>query len=347
MMNIYNSPLTDHRNRDANNMKLIIITMVTMIILAIPTLAMADPIVIRFSHIVPENTPKGKMALKFKELIEKRMPERVNVKIFPNGELYSDSSVLLAMQLGNVEMASPSLSKFTQFTKQLQVFDLPFLFKDMAAVERFQESVSGQKLLTSMEKKLIVGLGYLHNGMKQLSANQPIKSPSDVVGKVFRIMNSDVLEAQFEAVDAIPLKKPYEEVFSLLQSEAVDGQENSWSNIYTKRFYEVQDYITESNHGVLDYLVVTSAEFWYGLPEILRNDIKLALDEAISYGNNIAAIQAEEDRQKIIDSAKSQLISLSSEERQRWIDAMSSVWKMFEQDIGKDLIDSAKKANQE
>ena len=132
-----------------------------------------------------------------------------------------------------------------------------------------------------------------------------------------------------------------------MQSEAVDGQENSWSNIYTKRFYEVQDYITESNHGVLDYLVVTSAEFWYGLPEILRIDIKLALDEAISYGNNIAAIQAEEDRQKIIDSAKSQLISLSNEERQRWIDAMSSVWKMFEQDIGKDLIDSAKKANQE
>jgi C4-dicarboxylate-binding protein DctP len=300
-----------------------------------------------FSHIVPENTSKGKMALKFKELIEKRLPGKVSVKIFPNGELYSDSSVLKAMQLGNVEMSAPSLSKFTQFTKQLQVFDLPFLFKDMAAVERFQQSVTGQKLLSSMENKLIVGLGYLHNGMKQLSSNQSIKSPSDVVGKVFRIMNSDVLEAQFESVDAIPLKKPYSETFSLLQSKAVDGQENSWSNIYAKKMFEVQDYITESNHGVLDYLVVTSAEFWYGLPERLRNDIKSALDEAISYGNNIAAIKAEEYRQKIIDSGKTQLISLSNEERQRWIDAMTSVWKMFEQDIGKDLIDAAVKSNQE
>jgi len=166
----------------------------------------------------------------------KRIPERISVRIFPNEELYSNRTVLLPMQLGNVEMAAPSLSVFTQFTKKLQVFDLPFLFKDMASVERFQQSVAGQKLLSSMENKLMVGLGYLHNGMKQLSSNQPIKRPSDIVGKVFRIMNSDVLEVQFEAVDAIPLKKPFEEVFTLLQSKSVDGQENSWSNIYAKFF---------------------------------------------------------------------------------------------------------------
>jgi len=318
-----------------------------MITLALPSPVIADPIIIRFSHVVPENTPKGKMAIKFKELIDKRLAGRVSVQIFPNGKLYSDSTVLVAMQLGNLEMAAPSLSVFTQFTKQLQVFDLPFLFKDMAAVERFQQSVAGQKLLSSMDKELMVGLGYLHNGMKQLSANDLIKSPSDVVGKIFRIMDSDVLEAQFEAVDAIPLKKPYEEVFALLENKSVDGQENSWSNIYAKRFFEVQNYITESNHGVLDYLVVTSAEFWYGLPEILRSEIKSAIDEAINYGNNIAAIKAEEDRKKIIDSGKIQLIYLSSEERQHWVDAMTSVWKMFEQDIGKDLIDAAVKANQE
>jgi len=345
-VNIEASPFTIHQNRDAYSMKLLFLTIVTLTVLALPAPAMADPIVIRFSHVVPENTPKGKMAIKFKELIEQRMPERVSVEIYPNGKLYSDSSVLLAMQLGNVEMAAPTVSKFTQFTKKLQVFDLPFLFKDMASVERFQQSIAGQKLLSSMENELIVGLGYLHNGMKQLSANQAIKSPSDVVGKVFRIMNSDVLEAQFEAVDAIPLKKNYEEVFSLLQSKAVFGQENSWSNIYAKKFFEVQNYITESNHGVLGYLVVTSAEFWYGLPENLREDIKLALDEAISYGNKISAIKAEEDRKKIIDSGKSKLVSLSSEERQVWINAMTSVRKMFEQDIGKDLIDSAVKANQ-
>ena len=197
--------------------------------------AEARPIEIKFSHVVAENTPKGQMALKFKELAEQRLPGKVEVKIYPNSQLYTDSAVLQALQLGDVEIAAPALSKFQKYNSQLQVFDLPFLFDDMAAVDRFQKSPEGQKLLNSMTSKMLVGLGYLHNGMKQLSSNDPIRVPADIAGKKFRIMTSDVLQAQYEAVHAIPLKKPFSEVFTLLQTRAIDGQESPWSNTYASK----------------------------------------------------------------------------------------------------------------
>ncbi|SIQ83083.1 DctP family TRAP transporter solute-binding subunit [Marinobacterium stanieri] len=250
--------------------------------------AAAAPIELKFSHVVAENTPKGQMALKFRDLVAERMGDKVEVKVFPNSQLFGDNKVLEAMLLGDVQMAAPSLSKFQKYTKSLQVFDLPFLFKDMEAVERFQQSDKGQELLNSLRKRGLVGLGYLHNGMKQLSANDPLRVPADAAGKKFRIMTSDVLQAQFEQVDAVPLKKPFSEVFTLLQTKAIDGAENPWSNIYSKKFHEVQPYITETNHGVLDYLVVTSAEFWNGLDDDVRAELKKALDESIAYGNSIS-----------------------------------------------------------
>jgi len=249
------------------------------------------------------------------------------------------------MILGDVQMAAPSLSKFKKYTKSLQIFDLPFLFKDMAAVEKFQQGPVGQKLLMATKKKGLIGLGYLHNGLKQLSANSPLRVPADAKGKKFRIMSSDVLAAQFQAVGAMPLKKPFSEVFTLLQTKAIDGQENSWSNIYSKKFYEVQPYITESNHGVLDYFVITSAEFWMGLPDDVRTVLKKDLDEAIGFGNKIAAEKAIGDRQKIVDSKRSTIIELTDAERQLWVDAMKPVWKQFEDQIGKEYIDAAVAAN--
>ena len=219
--------------------------------------AQAEEIVIKFSHVVAENTPKGQMANKFKELVEQRLAGKVKVEVYPNSQLFGDNKVLEAMLLGDVQLAAPSLSKFKRYTKKLQLYDLPFLFNDMAAVEQFQQGSAGQELLNSMTKKGILGLGYLHNGMKQLSSSQPLKVPADAKNLKFRIMSSDVLAAQFEAVDAVPLKKPFSEVFTLLQTKAIDGQENTWSNIYSKKFFEVQPYITESNHGVLDYMVVS------------------------------------------------------------------------------------------
>ena len=182
-----------------------------------PVSSIAGPVEIKFSHVVAENTPKGLMAEKFKELVEERLPGKVKVSVYPNSQLFNDNKVLEAMLLGDVQMAAPSLSKFQSFTKKLQVFDLPFLFRDIDAVDRFQQSETGQELLGSLKKRGLVGLGYLHNGMKQLSSNEAIVTPGQISGKKFRIMTSDVLQAQFEQVDAIPLKKPFSEVFTLLQ----------------------------------------------------------------------------------------------------------------------------------
>ncbi len=309
--------------------------------------AIAEPIVIKFSHVVAENTPKGQMANKFKALVEERLAGKVKVEVFPNSQLFGDNKVLEAMLLGDVQMAAPSLSKFKRYTKKLQLFDLPFLFNDLKAVERFQQSPEGQKLLSATSKKGIVGLGYLHNGMKQLSASKPLRVPEDAKNLKFRIMSSDVLAAQFKALGAMPLKKPFSEVFTLLQTKAIDGQENTWSNIYSKKFYEVQPYITESNHGVLDYMVVTSAEFWKSLPDDIRTEVKKALDEAIALGNKVAYEKSVADRQAIIDSGRSEVITLTPEQRAKWVAVMKPVWKQFEDQIGKDLIDAAWAANKE
>ncbi|WP_135074955.1 TRAP transporter substrate-binding protein [Terasakiella sp. SH-1] len=305
----------------------------------------ADPIVIKLSHVVAENTPKGQMANKFRDLVSERLGGKVEVEVYPSSQLYGDNKVLEAMLLGDVQIAAPSLSKFKKYTKKLQLFDLPFLFKDMAAAERFQQGPAGQKLLSSMKKKGILGLGYLHNGMKQISASKPLRVPADASGLKFRIMSSDVLSAQFEAVDAVPLKKPFSEVFTLLQTKAIDGQENTWSNIYSKKFFEVQDYITASDHGLIDYLVVTSTEFWDSLPSDIRGDVKQALDEAIEHGNMIAAQKATGDRKAIEKSGRSKILDLSDAERQQWVDAMKPVWSQFEGAVGKDLLDAAIAAN--
>lgn len=313
--------------------------------LAAPIANAEDPIVIKFSHVVAENTPKGQAATKFKELVEERLGDKVVVEVYPNAQLYGDNKVIEAMLLGDVQIAAPALSKFQKYTPVLQIYDLPFLFDDIEAVDRFQQGPAGQKMLTSMEDKGILGLGYLHNGMKQLSASKPIRVPADIDGLKFRIMTSDVLAEQFEAVDALPVKKPFSEVFTLLQTKAIDGQENTWSNIYSKKFFEVQPYITHTDHGLLDYLVITSSEFWNSLPDDVRPEVKKALDEAVAYGNKVALDKAESDKQLIAESGRTEIIELTPEERKKWVEAMKPVWKKFEDDIGKENIDAAVAAN--
>lgn len=313
------------------------------IVLAAPA-AMAQ-IVIKFSHVVKEvGHPKGEAAALFAKRVNERMAGRVKIEVYPNSQLFNDDKVLEAMLLGDVQMAAPSLSKFEQYTKKFRIFDLPFLFDDIDAVDRFQSSKAGQNLLRSMESKGLVGLGYWHNGMKQISANKPLLVPEDAKGLKFRVQQSDVLVAQFKQLGASPQKMAFKEVYGALQTGVVDGQENTWSNIYTKKFFEVQDGITESNHGLIDYLVVTSKEFWEGLPDDIRTELEQILAEVTAERNGLATEINMQNRQKILD-AGSEIRQLTSEQREQWRKAMLPVWNQFEGDIGKDLIDAAMTAN--
>ncbi len=308
--------------------------------------ARAGEIVIKFSHVVsPTNHPKGVGAQLFADCVNERLKGKARVEVYPNSQLYNDNKVLEALLLGDVQMAAPSLSKFERFTKKYRVFDLPFLFKNIEAVDRFQKSEVGQKLLHAMDDKGLVGLAYWHNGMKQLSANRPLLWPEDAKGLKFRIQQSDVLQAQFEALGAVPQKMAFSEVYGALQQGVVDGQENTWTNIYTKKFYEVQDGITETNHGLIDYLVVTSKEFWDGLPDDVRAGVKQCLDEATAKEQAMAGKLNEEAKAKII-AAGTVVRELTPEQREAWVKAMKPVWEKFKGDIGEDVIQAALAANQ-
>ncbi|UXY51461.1 C4-dicarboxylate TRAP substrate-binding protein DctP [Pseudomonas tohonis] len=306
----------------------------------------ADPIVIKFSHVVAEHTPKGQGALLFKKLAEERLAGKVKVEVYPNSSLFGDGKEMEALLLGDVQMIAPSLAKFEQYTKQVQLFDLPFLFNDIQAVDRFQLSPEGQGLLKSMESKNITGLGYWHNGMKQLSANKPLREPKDARGLKFRVQASAVLEEQFKAVRANPRKMSFAEVYQGLQTGVVNGAENPWSNIYSQKMHEVQKYITESNHGVLDYMLITNTQFWNGLPPDVRSELEKITQEVTVEVNKQAEALNQGDKQRIIDAKTSEIIELTPEQRNEWRDAMKPVWKKFEGEIGADLIKAAEAANQ-
>ena len=308
--------------------------------------AWAQPMVIKFSHVVAEATPKGQAALKFKEVAEKLLPGKVEVQVFPSSQLFGDAKELEALLLGDVQFIAPSLSKFDRYTKKIQLFDLPFLFDDIEAVDRFQHSAQGKSLLDSMLGNGLKGLGYWHNGMKQLSTDKDkLKRPEDAKGLKFRIQPSDVLEAQFRAIGANPQKMAFSEVYQALQTGVVDGQENTWSNIYSQKFYEVQKTIAQTNHGVIDYMVITNAKWWNGLPPDIRNGLQKAMDEATAYGNGIANQFNERDRKRIAEAGKARIQELSKDDVAAWRKAMAPVWKKFEGDIGDDLIQAALKSN--
>ncbi len=305
------------------------------------------PIIIKFSHVVAEATPKGQGAVRFKEVAEKLLPGKVQVQVFPSSQLFGDGKEIEAVLLGDVQIIAPSLSKFDRYTKKVQLFDLPFLFDDLDSVDRFQQSADGKQLLDSMTSKGIKGLAYWHNGMKQLSDNKDqLERPEDVKGLKFRIQASDVLEAQFRALGANPQKLSFSEVYQALQTGVVDGQENTWSNIFSQKIYEVQKTIAETNHGVIDYMVVTNAKWWNGLPQDIRKGLEQAMQEATQHANKLANDINLRDRKLIADAGKAKIQALTKDDLAAWRTAMQPVWKKFEGAIGKDLIDAAQKANQ-
>ncbi|AMO75029.1 TRAP transporter substrate-binding protein [Pseudomonas citronellolis] len=304
------------------------------------------PVVIKFAHVVADNTPKGQGALLFKKLVEERLPGKVRVEVYPNSSLFGDGKEMEALLLGDVQMLAPSLAKFEQYAKPLQIFDLPFLFDDMAAVDRFQAGPAGRKLLTSMEDKGITGLAYWHNGLKVMSANKPLREPRDARGLKFRVQASAVLEEQFKAVRANPRKMSFAEVYQGLQTGVVNGTENTWSNYESQKVNEVQKYMTESDHGLIDYMVITNTRFWNGLPADIRTQLQAILDEVTVSVNQHAEKLNQDAKKAIAASGTSEIIELTPQQRADWREAMQPVWKKFEGDIGADLIKAAQDANQ-
>ncbi|MEL6886798.1 MAG: DctP family TRAP transporter solute-binding subunit [Pseudomonadota bacterium] len=302
-------------------------------------------VVIKFSHVTnTDKHPKGIAA----SLLESRVNEEMNGKacmeVFPNSTLYNDNQVLEAMLQGDVQLAAPSLSKFEQFTKQFRIFDLPFMFENIDAVDAFQASETGQAMKESMVKRGLLGLGFWHNGMKQMSANVPLISPSDANGLKFRVQSSDVLKAQMAAIGGSPQPMAFSEVYGALQTGVVDGQENTWSNIYGKKFFEVQDGITETNHGIIDYLLVTNVDWWEGLDADVRDQLATIIDEVTVTRNSEAFAVNQQNKQAILD-AGGVVRELTPEQRAEWVAVMSPVWDQFKDDVGQENIDAAQAIN--
>jgi C4-dicarboxylate-binding protein DctP len=272
------------------------------------------------------------------------MNGKMCMEVFPNSTLYDDDKVLEAMLQGDVQLAAPSLSKFEKFTKQFRLFDLPFLFTDVAAVDRFQGSETGQAMLDSMQRRGLQGLAYWHNGMKQMSANKPLLEPSDAKGLKFRVQSSDVLVAQMEAIGGSPQKMAFSEVYGALQQGVVDGQENTWSNIYGQKFFEVQDGTTETNHGIIDYLVVAGVDFLDSLDADVREQF-LTIVAEVTEVRNAESTKVDEDAKQAIIDAGGVVRQLTPEQRAKWVEAMNPVWEQFKGDVGQENIDAAVASN--
>lgn len=302
-------------------------------------------IVIKFSHVVAATGhPKGDAATLLAKRVNEEMNGKACMEVFANSTLFDDDKVLEALLLGDVQLAAPSLSKFEAYTLKYRLFDLPFLFASLKAVDTFTTSEDGKKLLTVMEDVGYTGLGYWSSGLKQFSANKPLLTPSDADGLKFRVQTSDVAVAMIEAMGGSAQKLAFKEVYGALQTGVVDGQENTWSNIYTQKFFEVQDGVSETNHQLLAYLLVTSTEWLNSLDADVRDQFLKIVDEVTAEANaNVAATEAK-NRQNILDAGGT-IRELTPEQRQAWVDAMKPVWAKFEADIGADLIEAAVASN--
>lgn len=297
------------------------------------------PIVIKFSHVVAGDTPKGKAAERFKQLAERYTGGRVRVDVYSNNQLYKDKEELEALQLGAVQMLAPSLAKFGPLgVREFEVFDLPYIFPTREVLYRVTEGPIGRDLLKKLESKGITGLAFWDNGFKVMSANKPLRTPTDFKGQKMRIQPSKVLDAQMRALGASPQALSFNEVYQALQSGVVDGTENPPSNFYTQKMYELQRHITVSNHGYLGYAVIVNKKFWDGLPSSVRSNLEDAMRDATRYANTIAHQENEAALEAIRKTGKTTIYALSEKEREAWRQALIPVHKEMESRIGKDLI---------
>ena len=324
----------------------LLLNITVLILAAAASFAQADePILIRFAHVTSEKSPKGQGATLFKQLVEKRLAGKVQVEIYPRSLKVDDDQVMAALLFDDVQLAAPSLAKFGSFSPGVQVFDLPFLFADVEAVNRFQASEAGRKLLGSMTDQGIKGLAYWENGMRAISANRPLRLPGDVKGMAFRVEPSAVIQAQYRVLGVTTIPLPFNKVAEALRTGLVGGQENAWSNIYAQHFDEFQEYFLDLRHSYLGYMLITSSKFWDGLPPDIRSVLDQIIVEVTVEVNRIAREKAESDRQKVIAAGKAKVLTPTPEEREEWEGALEPIWKQFEREIGEELIQAARQAN--
>ena len=304
-----------------------------------------EPIVIKFSHVVAADTPKGKAAEHFAKVAAEKTNGKVKVEVYANSTLYKDKEEMEALQLGSVQMLAPSLAKFGPLgVKEFEVFDLPYIFDDYKQLHAVTEGPIGKDLLGKLAPKGILGLAFWDNGFKVMSANKPLREVKDFRGQKMRIQSSKVLEAQMKALGAVPQVMAFSEVYQALQTGVVDGTENPPSNLYTQKMYEVQKYVTNSDHGYLGYAVIVNKAFWEGLPADIRKALEQAMTESTKYANDIAKKENEDSLAKVKASGKSEIIELTPEQKMAWKKRLVTVHKEMEDRIGKDLIESIYKA---
>lgn len=309
------------------------------------SLAAPEPIVIKFSHVVANQTPKGQAADYFKKIVEERTKGRVKVEVYPNSQLFKDKEEMEALQMGSVQMLAPSLAKFGPLgLKEFEVFDLPFIFDNYAELHKVTQGPVGAKLLKKLETKGLMGLAYWDNGFKVMSANKPLREPADFRGLKMRIQSSKVLDAEMRSVGAMPQVMAFSEVYQALQTGVVDGTENPPSNLYTQKMHEVQKYVTMSNHGYLGYAVLVNKKFWMGLPADIRTILDGAMKDATIFANNVAKKDNDDAMAAVKKSGRSQIIILTPKQRSDWKKAMDKTHKESMSRIGADTVNEVYKA---
>jgi C4-dicarboxylate-binding protein DctP len=318
---------------------------IAAIVTALAAAAQAQqPIVLKFSHVVTDDTPKGKGALKFKELAEAKTKGRVKVEVYPNSQLYKDREELEALQLGAVQMLAPSVSKFGPLgVRKFEVFDLPYMFADEKSLERVVDGPVGTGMFKLLEPKGITGLAYWFNGFKEFTANKPLRKLDDFKGMKIRIQSSKILEGEIKALGAIPQVMAFSEVYTALQQGVVDGEENTPSNKYTQKMHEVQKHMTMSDHGVVMYAVVVNKKFWDGLPPDIRKSLNEAMAESTKYVWQIAKRENDDAVAKIRAAKTTEIYVLPTAEKEVWRKAMLPLYQQYEDVVGKDTLQAIEK----
>src|SRR5262245_50036576 len=315
-----------------------------LIALAAPLAAAQQPIAIKFSHVVAVDTPKGKGAEYFKKLAEERAKGRVKVEVYPNSTLFKDGEEMEALQLGSVQMLAPSLAKFGPLgVREFEVFDLPYIFDNYDELHKVTSGPVGQALFKRLESKGIIGLAYWDNGFKDMSANKPLKLPADYKGLKMRIQSSKVLGDEMKAQGAIPQVMAFSEVYQALQTGVVDGTENPPSNFYTQKMHEVQKYLALTDHGYLGYAVIVNKKFWDGLPPDIRTGLEGAMKDATKYANDIAKKENDDAIEAVRKSGKTEILTLTPEQKAAMKKALVVVHKENESRVGKEVIEAVYK----